>query len=157
MKMRLLVILIGMMAILTVCQSGQNQATNPATTTTDNSGKHKVVVTEVINTTKYTYLHVKEKNTESWLAVPLMQAKVGETYYYEGGFVMNKFESKELKRTFDAVIFLEKVTPEGGSSAEPAMENPHAGGNGAMTKSEKVDVKIKPVAGGVTIADLYKK
>ena len=41
---------------------------------------HKGVVTEILQTTNYTYLHVKENDSLKWLAVPLMQAKAGEEY-----------------------------------------------------------------------------
>ena len=62
---------------------------------------------EVEQVGSYTYLLVKEKGPEYWVAVPTMDATPGETYRYQGGLVMEKFFSEELDRTFDKVIFLE--------------------------------------------------
>lgn len=82
-----------------------------------NKINHKVVVEEVIQTTSYTYLHVKENDSLKWLATPSMVAQAGETYYYMDGLQMLTFESKELHRTFDEVLFL------GGVSKEPITGN----------------------------------
>lgn len=127
------------------------------------NNSHKVQVTEVIQTTNYTYLHVNEHDTLKWLAVPLMQAKAGETYYYSQGLPMQQFESKELHRTFDEVLFL------GGVSAEPitpnrpgAMASAHANQpNNAQpytrkaTPDVKKDIRIDAPKDCITIAQLY--
>ena len=151
--MRLLIIIFGMVFLMANCQSSQ-QNIKPAGNT-NSPTLHKVIVQEVIQTTKYTYLKVKEDNNEQWLAVPFMQAKVGETYYYTGGFEMTKFESKELKRTFASVIFLEKVTTDPNGSTAATIDNPHSAG-APMTKTEKTEVKVEKAKDGVTIAELYE-
>ena len=162
------------------CQSGQEQKTIPAETA--NSNFHKIVVQEVLQATEYTYLHSKENNTDLWLAVPSMQAKPGETYYYEGGIEMKQFESKDLKKIFPSVILLEKLNTEPKASAvvapdkpyatsatEPAMANnaPAASQDGtpatgaAYTRKppvlEKKEIKVTAAKGGITIAELYAK
>jgi len=121
---------------------------------------HKVVVAEVIQTTNYTYLHVKENDSLKWLAVPSMQASSGDIYYYSEGLPMQQFESKELHRTFDLVLFL------GGVSTVPITDNkpnPHAqagapGANQAYTRKAtpdaKKEIKMDVPAGCITIADL---
>ncbi len=63
------------------------------------------VVEEVIHTTSYTYLRVKEAKAEIWIAVPKVAVKVGETVSYQGLMEMKDFKSKELKRTFESVYF----------------------------------------------------
>ncbi len=117
-------------------------------------GVHKVTLKEHINTTNYTYLHVDENGKSVWLAIPKMEdAKDGQTYYYKGGMVMTNFKSTELKRTFPSVIFLEKV------AASPDLleqRNIPASTHSAMVKkNSKLDLKIEPVSGGITIAELY--
>jgi len=118
-----------------------------------------------LQTTNYTYLLGKENNTSSWLAVPTVQAEIGKTYYYIGGMAMNNFTSKELKRTFDLVMFL------GGLSEEPLDENgntkqdPYSGINHQQhsdkpyqrttPKETKIDEKIAPIADGITIQQLF--
>src|SRR5690606_3454107 len=47
---------------------------------------HKVVADEILNTSKYTYLHVTEDAGEPyWIAIPRKDVKTGVTYYYKGG------------------------------------------------------------------------
>ncbi len=89
-------------ALLCACQSNKN-SNIPA-------GVHTAVVEEVLQTSQYTYLHVKEGAVDQWLALPKMQASAGETYYYMGGLPMNDFASKELNRTFKEILFLEGVS-----------------------------------------------
>ena len=124
------------------------------------TSNHKVVVTEVIQTTSYTYLQVKENDSLKWLAVPTMEAKTGETYYYMDGLPMQEFESKELHRTFDLVLFL------GGVSKEPILANNHQAASepthhaGAQPYTRKANaevkknIKIVPEKDGITIAEL---
>jgi uncharacterized protein YdeI (BOF family) len=75
-----------------------------------NSDSHQVTVKEVLNANEYTYLLVMEGEKEFWIAIPKTDVKVGKTYIYEGGMEMKKFESKDLKRTFDSVYFVEGIT-----------------------------------------------
>lgn len=93
-------------AILSACSSDQN----PQQTTDTNSEVHSVVVKEVLQTNKYTYLRVSDSENEPWLAVPQMQATVGQTYFYSKGMTMNNFESKDLNRTFNAIVFLDNIS-----------------------------------------------
>jgi len=119
----------------------------------DNSGNHKVVVNEVLQTSEYTYLNVKEGESDKWLAVPKMEAQVGNTFYYVGGMTMTNFESKEMKRTFESIIFLEKLSTEPITMAvnDKAVDEKHAG----KPQIEKQNITLSPIKGGVTIADLY--
>ena len=120
---------------------------------------HKVTVTDVIQTKNYTYLHVNEENKINWLAVPLMEAKAGETYYYTGAMPMPKWESKELHRTFDTVLFL------GGVSKEPITEQSMKSKQEAANKPykrtsptiEKIQTKIDVAQGGISIGELFAK
>ncbi len=116
-------------------------------------GVHQVLLKEHINTTNYTYLLVEEKDKSYWLAVPKMDAKDGQTYYYKGGMTMTDFSSKELNRVFEAVLFLEKVTdrPELLEKRDiPAMTH-----SAMVKKSSKMETKITSAEGGITIAELF--
>jgi len=136
---------------MTACQSNKSSKDVAA-------GVHKVVCQEVLQTTEYTYLRVKEDDIENWLAVPSMDAKVGSTYYYENGMDMVDFKSKELNRTFAKVIFLESVSNEPivpGQKKEKQNEM-----NNSMQptkpKLEQKEVKVEAAAGGITVAELFK-
>ena len=89
------VIIVGLILILAGC--------NPSSS----NGFTTVKVKEVEQVGIYTYLLVKGKGPEYWVAVPSMNASPGETYQYQGGLVMEEFYSEELERTFDKVLFLE--------------------------------------------------
>jgi hypothetical protein len=162
----------GIMVLFAACNSGQD----PKVTSTVQSNFHKIAVKEVLQASEYTYLHVTENNNEVWLAVPSMQAKAGDTYYYEGGIEMKKFESKELNRVFESIILLEKLNTEPKSSAIAAADKPYASTNqdkpaaasqdGATpatsetytrkaTPPEKKEVKVAPAKGGITIGKLF--
>ena len=128
------------------------------------SSNHKVVVTEVLQTSNYTYLHVKENDSLKWLAVPSMQASAGDTYYYSQGLPMPQFESKELHRTFDVVLFLGGVSAEpiGAKPATPAGHPAISGNQNTAqpytrkaTPNVKKDIKIDIPKDCITIGELY--
>jgi hypothetical protein len=169
----------GITLFLAACQSNPQSTT----TTTDQSGFHKIVVKEVLQASEYTYLNAKENNNDIWLAVPAMQAKAGDTYYYEGGVEMKKFESKELKKVFESIILLEKLNTEPKSSSIVASNKPYANPtpaadnqatsapatatqDGSATSEsytrkappiEKKEIKIAPASGGITIGKLFSQ
>jgi hypothetical protein len=175
--MRATLLIICLLALMPSCKSGNNSEQTVMAEDTP-PGIHKVVVLEVINTSNYTYLRVKENDKENWLAVPAMKAEVGETYYHEDGMAMPKFESKELNKTFDVVYFLGGISkdPSGKSAhatetaivepseyvhnhahAELPASNTTVEGTGAAIQVEKKNVKIQAVKGGITISELFEK
>jgi len=127
------------------------------------NGSHKVVVKEVVQANAYTYMNVTENEKDQWIAVPKMEAKVGDTYYYDGFMEMNNFESKDLGKTFESVYFIQEVRTElkpiGNEAALGKGEMP--AGHMPMDKHKgkpevvQTEIKIEPVAGGITIAELY--
>lgn len=119
------------------------------------SDYHSGKTVEVLQTSEYTYLLLKDKNREQWVAVPKMEAEKGQTYYYQDGLEMDNFSSKELNRQFESVLFLEGVY------TAPPMEQT-APETGMMQKSpgavttDKEDVKIEAEEGIVTISQLFE-
>jgi hypothetical protein len=108
--MRLFIINLIIVVFMTACHS---QSTEPKKA----KDSHETVAAEVIQATSYTYLRLTENGEDVWVAVPKMDAKVGETYYYKGGIMMKDFVSKDLGRTFPEVYFI------GGVSTEPITED----------------------------------
>ncbi len=141
--MKFLLLIIGTITFLS-CQSGLKSV--------EESTNHKVLVTEVLQASVYTYLHVNENKHEQWLAASKMPAKVGETYYYKDGLEMNNFESKELNRTFESIIFVDKLSNE--PIAEKKDETEIAT-KSRKPKIEKKNISIEAAEGGITIAGLY--
>lgn len=62
-------------------------------------------VVETANAGGYTYLCLEKDGVKSWVAVPTMQAKLGQELKLAPGNVMTNFVSKSLNRTFDKIIF----------------------------------------------------
>ncbi len=115
------------------------------------SGLTTVKVLEVEQVANYTYLLVKAKGPEYWIAVPTMVANPGDTYQYQGGMMMEDFESKELDRTFDKVLFLEALYSESAGAPQEAQEVTP----GSQVSAEKSDVKVEVVEGTVSIGELF--
>ena len=116
-----------------------------------NSEFTTVTVKEVEQVAGYTYLFVKSKGPDFWVAVPTMDARPGETYHYQGGMLMEDFYSKEMDRTFDKVIFLEGLfTGEEGTVQTVQEVTP-----GSTAVLEKTDVVVEAGEGTIPIADLY--
>ena len=103
------------------------------------AGVHAGLVEEVLQTTQYTYLHVKDGAEEKWLATTKLPAAKGETYYFRDGLTMSNFESKELQRKFEAVVFLDNISnnPETLPASGPqAMQQPTGQGATAQSGAE---------------------
>ena len=105
MRLKLFLMLIGISIIVMACQEKTEQKANENL----NPNTHKVIVLEVINANTYTYLKVKEKNIEYWLAIAKKDINKGKTYYYSNGLEMKNFKSKELKRTFETIYFVNEL------------------------------------------------
>ena len=109
---------------------------------------HRISVIEKIDAGGYIYLKVLEKENEYWMAIPGRNIELGATYYYDGGMEMRNFESKNLKRTFDAVIFAEGVRDKNKGGETTVKRNVDKGGTNV------VDVDKAP--NGIRIATLFE-
>ena len=70
-----------------------------------NTGK----VLEVMDASIYTYIQVSSDNGPVWLAASKTNVPKGATIGYGNGALMTNFHSKSMNRTFDRIIFLDKV------------------------------------------------
>ena len=114
---------------------------------------HKVVAKDVLQTSSYTYLLVQDGDKLQWLAVPKIDAKIGETYLYQGGNEMKDFKSTQLNRVFESVIFLGDIVNANSIGEErpdtsAASENSEQIGN-------RVDIVVEKIEGGISIAELF--
>jgi hypothetical protein len=138
-------------ALLTLVQCKPNNEKQESVTKVETSNSHRIIVKEVINATAYTYLLVTEEKKEYWIAIPRTEVKVGKTYEYEGGMEMKKFESKDLKRTFDSVFFVEGLID---PSITQAPANPKEESAKKITKTE-LSEGITLAKGAISIHDLF--
>ena len=141
-------------ALLVLVQCKPNnektETVKPVEAVKENTNSHKVTVKEVLNANAYNYLLVTEGDKEFWIAVPKSDVKVGKTYTYEGGMEMKKFESKDLKRTFDSVFFVEGLTDPNPPAATETAIDPKK-----LTSSTQLSKGITLAKGGISIFDLF--
>jgi len=112
---------------------------------------HKVVVEEILNTTKYSYLNVSENGETFWIAIPKKEIEKGGTYYYRGGLKKTNFESVEYNRVFETLYLVSDVSKDAGMMGMSGA-NPHA--NLSNTTPADKNMKIEPPQGGITISEL---
>ena len=131
-----------------------------ASTEVTNPAMHQVKVVEVVQASNYTYLRVSENNAEIWMAVNSQEAAPGEVYYYDNAqaLEMKDFNSKELKKTFASIYFVQNL------SKEPIVAGaaPAVGGERKMpdkpvknAAAKKEGVSVAPAQAGLTIDKLY--
>lgn len=71
---------------------------------------NKGTVVSTIVTSNYTYIEVLENGKPLWLAaLNVAPVNKGDMVSYSTGPVMANFYSKNLKRSFDKIIFVSKV------------------------------------------------
>lgn len=110
--------------------------------------EHKVVVEEVLNTDKYTYLNVSENGEKSWIAIPRRDVTVGDTYYYRGGLLKKNFFSPEFNRVFETVYLVSEFWKQPGGEAQAGMQG------GGEAPGLEVG-RIEPAEGAVKLSDLF--
>lgn len=88
-------------------------------------------VLEVKDVPSYTYLRLKTKEGEIWAAVSTASVKKGAQVTLDNAMVMENFESKALKRTFDRIVFASLVDPN--AKPAPAASTSHGAPAPAVT------------------------
>lgn len=132
------------MAILAIACGQKNNKTG-------NNNSHEIIVEEVIQTSGYTYVRFTANDSVKWLATTILDAKVGEKYYYGKSMEFEKFHSKELNRDFETILFVERLTTEPVQEEKP---KPVAPGS-VKAKSEKEAISIEKSKDELTVANLY--
>lgn len=69
-------------------------------------------VLEVVDSPTYTYLRVTTDKDPVWLAVYKTEIAKDAIVSYSDGVAMSDFHSKSLNRTFDTIIFVDRLVPE---------------------------------------------
>jgi hypothetical protein len=148
MKLKTLLLPVAVGILLFSCQKKEEQTNQLGIA----SGTHEVTVAEVIQANSYTYLNVNEGEESFWVAVTKREVEIGETYYYSGGLEMKNFESKDLNKTFEKIYFLDQLSKE---PIVTAGKMPNMPAHGRELTAQKEDVSVEPVAGGISVAELY--
>jgi hypothetical protein len=117
-------------------------------------------VLEVKDVEAYTYLRLKTKEGEIWAAVNKTSVKTGAEVTIGNVMVMNNFESKALKKTFDKIVFgtLGAGSAAAGVAAGSANGLP-PGHPSSTSSSVAADVKVPKAQGpdARTVAEVVGK
>jgi hypothetical protein len=148
-KIIISLLLFSFAALLAACGSGNHKK---AANLSPNA--HEVTAEEVIQTSRYTYVRVSADNQEYWIAINKADVKEGETYYWSVGAEMKEFTSKELKRTFRSIYFVQDFTdqPITETVQMPPQEQQAGGQQPAV---ERQGISVPKAEGGVTLAELW--
>jgi hypothetical protein len=134
--------------VLTACSTSQYKA--PADLSPE---AHVVKVEEVIQSNRYTYLKLSADGRTYWSAIGKAEVTEGGIYFWTQGTLMKEFESKDLKRVFDVIIFISDFTDQPITTSS-LQANPHTASN-QQTVGKK-DIKLTPAQNGITIEQLFK-
>ena len=151
--MRSITYLVVVLAFLAACNNAKVKKTEnkPSTEAAATPSMHVVVAKDVIQTSGYTYLLLKEGDKENWAAVSRFEAEKGKTYYYNQSMEMSNFASKELKRTFESILFIQDFSDQPiKAKALPALTT-----SGRQNMEQVGGIKVEPIAGGVKLSDLF--
>lgn len=146
MKLNLLILLAATIVLSVSCKQKNKANENLA------PNMHKVTAEEVIQSSGYTYVRVSEDEKENWIAISKQEVEKGKSYYYEAGIEMTDFVSKELKRTFKSIFFVDKFSDQPITNLKASTDNAPKGNQPAIAKE---GIKVEPAEGGITIAELY--
>lgn len=147
MKIKLLVFCI---AILMSCNNKKKEYAPIS----NNIAQNEVIVKEVQQTSGYTYVLAQDSGQEIWMAISKTEVAVGEKLYFDEAIEMKDFESKELNKVFDRIIFVDQVSkkPLDAKDKKKAVIAKRQDGMRELLDS----IKISPVAGSKSIAELYE-
>lgn len=137
---KLLSILIVLIAPL-VSAADRSNAPAQAATPTVFTGE----VLEVQQVESYTYLRLKTRDGETWAAINRAPVTKGTTVTIEDAMVVNNFESRAMKKTFQTIVF-----------GNLAGTNPHAGMARPADQSVAPDAKVAKASGpnAKTVAEI---
>lgn len=114
-------------------------------------------VLEVKDVESYTYLRLKTAQGETWAAVTTAPVKKGAKVTIENVTVMNNFQSKALKKTFQTIVFGTLGTGQGVASR--AANDVAAAHAGAPKSIDAADVRVPKATGANarTVAEIMAK
>ena len=113
---------------------------------------HEIVVNEFNNAGTYTYVSVTENSNMYWIAIPNTKVIVGNTYYYTGGMLMKDFESKQLKKTFEYITFVEGIR-----TTEKVIATKQENLHSYLNTPEIEVIKIDKPENGISLNKLFSE
>jgi len=109
-------------------------------------------VVQTMNSGGYTYAQLDNGKEKIWVAVNETKISKGQTVSFKAGPIMENFESKTLKRTFDRIIFSDGVVS--GQTGQDIM--PTGSKDKVVKPKEKIKVTKAAGADSYTVEGLYR-
>jgi len=148
---RILVLTISIIVVL-VMQTTAFSASPTSSAASAQAGISGKVV-DTMDSGGYTYVQLEQDGKKTWVAVQQMNVKKGQTMTFKPGMVMENFESKTLKRTFDTIVFSDGVVDQKSGAAGAAQAS---GSKAQVAPAEKIRVAKATGPNAYTVAELYK-
>jgi len=120
---------------------------------------HTVVVNEILPTSRYVYLNVKEGEKQFWIATRKQDVSIGKTYFYKGGLLKTNFESKEYDRVFETIYLVSNLVAENHSNNTGVLNKSYTKPTQGTSKKVVIPThteKIIEHKGSIKIAELVK-
>ena len=134
-----------MIVATTLVWAGETPVLLPPAASVSKGEVIKGVVLEVKDVERYTYLRLKVKAGETWVAVSKVPVKKGAEVTIENLTVMNNFESKSLKKTFPTIFF--GTLGGAGKSAQEAGNGMPADHASLVKNAELNDIHVPKASG----------
>ena len=145
--MRYSVILFSALVIL-LFSSCEKEKEQPDTNTVQvPAGVHEVTAIESMDASDYTYVNVKENGKEFWVAVPQMQVKIGDKYFFSKSMEMKNFKSETLNRTFETILFVEDFRTD--MPQQAGMQHP------VPTTAKEEKINVQKLKDGKSVAEIF--
>jgi len=122
-------------------------------------GTRKIEVAEYLDGGGYTFIKANENGKELWLAVTQMKVEVGDVLYFLSAMEMSNFESKTLNKTFETILFVDKIyssPPSSGAMGNNSGMVSSADGHTKPKVEAATEIKVTPLAGGLTVEAVNK-
>lgn len=165
-----LIAAIGLILLLTGCQSNQDQPSSQAGSGGEVLAAHDAMsgeasaaaqnllrgkVLESLEASRYSYLRLETESGEIWAAVPQTDVQVGEEVTVVGPMPMDGFESESLGRKFDRIVFGTLEQSQGQDTMQ-LLKDAHAG---AGTTSTQEPIKVERASGpdGRTVEEIFAR
>ncbi len=120
-------------------------------------------VTETLDASSYTYVHVTDGNKSAWAASLKFKVQVGDQVLIPRTTPMLNFHSSTLNRTFEVIYFCDSIQvaarPEGAGPEGAAPDGATAAHDATVAPTSPsappVAVGVTAVAGGLTVAEVH--
>ena len=116
---------------------------------------HTAAVIETMSTGGYTYAKVMQNEKEFWIAGPTAKLEAGDIIRFDEQMEMANFTSKSLKRTFNSLMFVGRITQgsDNVANAKSAFSHPKT----EEPKTTAPVAKVSKAVDGYTVAELFSR